>query len=113
MTKITLTREQESDLKSALHLFDYVEIDLIRAIVTNKLDEYGYQDLLALPQKQIVKAILNGYEVQKTKEDRAREYIKDLQDSLSCDKMNGEPYSPYQFALEAVEIMLNILEIKL
>ena len=113
MTKITLTREQESDLKSALHLFDYVEIDLIRAIVTNELDEYGYQDLLTLPQKQIVKAILNGYKVQKTKEERAREYIQDLQDRFSCDEMNGEPYSPYQFALEAVEIMLNILEIKL
>lgn len=113
MTKIILTKEQDSDLKSALHLFDYVEIDLIRAVVTNELCEYGYQDLLALPQKQIVKAILNGYEVQKTKEDRARDYIKDLQDSVDCDKMNGEPYSPYEFALEAVETMLNILEIKL
>lgn len=113
MAKIILTREQDSDLKSALHLFDYVEIDLIRAVVTNELCEYGYQDLLALPQKQIVKAILNGYEVQKSKEDRARDYIKDLQDSVTCDKMNGEPYSPYEFALKSVEKVLNILEIKL
>lgn len=41
MTKIILTREQESDLQTALRLFDYVKIDLIKVIANNRLYKYS------------------------------------------------------------------------
>ena len=113
MTKIILTREQESDLQTALRLFDYVKIDLIKVIANNRLYKYSVDSLLSIPKENLINAILNSYKIEKTKEEKARGYIKDLQDSLDCDKMNGEHYSPYGLALESVETMLSILEIKL
>lgn len=113
MAKIILTKEQDSDLQTVLYRFDYVKIDLIKVIANNKLYKYSVDSLLSIPKENLINAILNGYEVQKTKEEKAKDYIKDLQDSLDCDKMNGEPYSPYEFALKSVEKVLNILEIKL
>ncbi|MEC1584417.1 hypothetical protein P9D80_03440 [Bacillus spizizenii] len=108
--KPTITKEQADAL---LHLYsaEWTKSDILEYHATGEWQErcYSLNDLEILT---LAAALVNGYEVEKTSEEKVREYHQ----SLVCDMdraLSYEDEGNCRSAIEAVEETLNLLGIKI
>lgn len=103
MNKPTLTREQESALEYALRacLGDKEQV-LRLSFGPDKVKDSRFKESEFM---LIAAALINGYEVEKTPEERLKERYVDY--------MTSQEYSIYRAKAYAIEEALNILGIKI
>ncbi|MCY7759718.1 hypothetical protein [Bacillus inaquosorum] len=112
--KPTITKEQAEAIEScAMNCGDTYKERLIRGHADDSGDWSGeYASLNDLDLLTLAAALVNGYEVEKTPEEKVREYHR----SLVCDMdraLSYEEEGNYRSAIEAVEETLKLFGIKI
>ncbi|PAK29582.1 hypothetical protein CJ467_14385 [Bacillus velezensis] len=105
--KPTITKEQAEELKAYRRSGD-LDIQILGAACDNVLGgKLAKLDLLTLAA-----ALINGYEVEATPEDRVREYFAELQEKERAAQSRGVTFS-LECEREGVINTLNLLGIKI